>query len=211
MTSEKKKPVYRSEPDNSKLYKKTRLLFKNREKNRKAAEKRRKEKPPPIKNFIPRNRFFCVPKSFTANDIYRPPTYLEYASEVSSPSNRRRTSRAIKCRPDTGGASSSQAHVKWPPPKDSNYFKSSCAEPKQAVFRSSSSDPPPVDHSSVSNLKFVHCSLCGKKNLSSASQLRKHQESSACEKRRVIDLQCKVCRKTFDNKHNLRFHVCRLN
>jgi len=222
--------------DNTPLFRKTQLLFKNR---RKAIEARKKNKEA-LQSTLLSPKITSVPwkgsvqdrigKRLTSRDpgwLYRPPTQPRSAS----PSRSARSSFASSSARKTKTTISNKSKVSqkpdqtsiWPPPRDSNYSTVQSFVPKPTI-----SDPEPLDSRDIQvlpepnspnlappeefpknkSLKFVVCNLCGTQ-VSGPQQLRIHQNGRKCKNRRLKSKWlCKFCKCTFDTEHNLGDHKC---
>ena len=205
-------------PDNTELYKRTRLLFKNRVKDRKLREIRREAQKQPRGGAVgttdPLHPFdFTAPRR---PQIYRPPpTYSSRSNSESfgpisssaGPSSKAKSRRKAKVQEPKAKVANS-----WPPPKDTNSKKTCHLRESLSVQEHDSPIDIPEVESSPFTRKFVNCQLCGKKNLSSLKQLQVHQASKKCKNRQEhsANLCCSVCKGKFDNRHNLKHHKCRI-
>lgn len=193
--------------DNTRLHRATRNLFKNRKKLAKQDQERRKKALFKIEN---------KPKP------YRPPGWLVSSSNQAARDFASSSVKVPKSPPPPkplvlGFESFKKNQAKspklsWPPALDSNYSKVTPGKPFELPLYADSPQHAHV-HLSLFTYKFVDCDLCGHKNLSSVRQLRIHQASKKCvnRRKRLTNLRCPGCHLTFDNKHNLEHHICRLN
>ena len=209
-------------PEDDQLYRRTQLLFKKRrearrEALRKKADKSEKPKPTTPSEFVAP---LYPPRQTLGKYISRYTPYYYQPPKQPLPEDRPRSSKASAPRnrsqePAKNTSSftlSSLKSIPYPPPRDSNYSK---VNPRVPVQRTLDFDSPehqiPIN-SPTPERKFVDCEKCGKKNFSSSTQLAIHQQSKKCKNRQDRNTlhKCKICRKTFDTRHNLLKHNCRL-
>lgn len=212
-------------PNNNILNRRTRQVFKRRREKRKEAKKYQVRVPvQPAGLYLPNpNLRFVGLSTQPTSTTYRPPTYLSHwgpdsgqsgasiltlaspiASAATASLRRRKIATFVE-------APSQNANAHWPPPQDTNQVKA--AETLRRLSETTSDSPSlvPEYHDPQPKLKFVDCDKCGKKNLSSKSQLRDHQQSKRCRNLRISrkNRTCLVCEAEFDNLQNLRTHICR--
>ena len=208
-------------PEDDQLYRRTQQLFKKRrearrEALRKKADKSDKPKPTSSSEFIAPQ---YPPSQTLGKYIARYTPYYYQPPKQPLPEDRPRSSKASKPRNSTQAKNTSKSSpppkesVPYPPPRDTNYSE----VPTQApVSRTLDFDHPehhiPID-THIQKNKFVDCEKCGKKNFSSSVQLTIHQQSKKCKNRQDRNTihKCETCSRTFDTRHNLQKHICRLH
>ena len=214
-------------PEDDKLYRRTQLLFKKRRETRekslrKKADKTEKPKPTSPSEFVAPQ---YPPSQTLGKYIARYTPYYYQPPKQPLPEDRPRSSKATNLRKSNQVTASNTSEspselkqpVPYPPPRDTNYSKvPSIAQVSAPLKRTLVFDSPEhhiSDDTPLTIRKFVDCEKCGKKNFSSSTQLAIHQQSKKCKNRQDCNTvhKCDICSKTFDTRHNLLKHNCRLH